>query len=145
MLIRALNDTEAALHDLAAVLRRIGPDEVHVNLPIRIPAEPWVEPPDDEGLMRATAILGDVARIIHPAEGLFDLSGHRSVTDAVIEVITRHPMRQEELVRALHYWTKGQVAQALADLAADGRAQVLTRYGHRFWATKKATYAEVRR
>jgi wyosine [tRNA(Phe)-imidazoG37] synthetase (radical SAM superfamily) len=145
MLIRAFNDTEAALNDLAAVLRRIRPDEVHVNLPIRLPAEPWVEPPDGEGLMRATATLGGVDCIIHPAEGLFDLSCCSSVTDAVVEVITRHPMRQEELVRALDHWSEGQVEQAMTDLAADDRAQVITRYGHRFWTIKKATYAEVKR
>jgi wyosine [tRNA(Phe)-imidazoG37] synthetase (radical SAM superfamily) len=142
MLIQALNDTETALHELAAVLRRIGPDEVHVNLPVRVPAEPWVEPPDDDGLMRATALLGGVARIIHPSVGSFDLSGHRNVTDAVIEIIKRHPMRHEELVQALHRWTEGQVSQALEDLAADGRAQVIERYGHRFWTASQATYAK---
>jgi wyosine [tRNA(Phe)-imidazoG37] synthetase (radical SAM superfamily) len=145
MLIRALNDTEGALRDLAAVLRRIGPDEIHVNLPIRIPAEPWVEPPDREGLMRASALLGDVARIIHPAEGTFDLSGHENVTDAVIEVITRHPMREDELVRALRRRTGGHVARALAELADDGRARVIMRHGHRFWTRTQAAYAKPER
>jgi hypothetical protein len=104
-----------------------------------------VEPPDDEGMMRAVAALGEVTRVVHPVEGLFDLSGNDSVTDAVIEVITRHPMRQEELVRALQHWTSGQVGQALRDLDADGRAQVIARYGHRFWTVKKGTYAEAKR
>jgi len=46
MLIRGLNDTDEALRDLARVLRRIGPDEVHINLPIRPPAVSWVKPSD---------------------------------------------------------------------------------------------------
>ena len=45
MLISGLNDGDEALRDLAAALHRIGPDEVHINLPVRPPAEPWVEPP----------------------------------------------------------------------------------------------------
>ena len=44
MLVRDLNDSEAALQDLAAVLSRIEPDEVHISLPLRPPAESWVEP-----------------------------------------------------------------------------------------------------
>jgi wyosine [tRNA(Phe)-imidazoG37] synthetase (radical SAM superfamily) len=141
MLLRALNDSEAALGDLAYVLRRIAPDEVHLNLPVRIPAEPWVEPPDNEGLMRAAAILGDSARVIRPAEGVFDLSGHGTVTEAIVAVITRHPMRQQELAHTLRVWNEHEVAQALADLAADGRVRQVSRYGVRFWTSASATYA----
>ena len=42
MLMREVNDSEDALLALAAVLRRIHPDQVHVILPDRPPAEPWV-------------------------------------------------------------------------------------------------------
>jgi wyosine [tRNA(Phe)-imidazoG37] synthetase (radical SAM superfamily) len=45
MLVHGLNDVEQALHQLATVLRRIGPDEVHINLPTRPSAETWVQPP----------------------------------------------------------------------------------------------------
>ena len=61
MLISGLNDTEEALRAIAAALRQIRPDAVHINLPIRPPTETWVQPPDAEGLMRAVAILGDTA------------------------------------------------------------------------------------
>ena len=57
MLVRDLNDTEEALRALAEVLEYIEPDEVHINFPTRPPVETWVQPPDDEGLMRASAIL----------------------------------------------------------------------------------------
>jgi len=64
MLIKGLNDSDAALDDLARVLQRIRPDEVHINLPVRPPAEPWVEVADDERIARAAAILGAVARVV---------------------------------------------------------------------------------
>ena len=47
--------------------------------------------------MRAISILGDAAEVVHPAEGSFDLSGYGNVVDAVVGIITRHPMRQDEL------------------------------------------------
>jgi wyosine [tRNA(Phe)-imidazoG37] synthetase (radical SAM superfamily) len=118
MLIAGMNDSEDALRDLGAALRRIEPDQVHINLPIRPPAESWVTPADREGLMRATVILGENSQVIHPAQGEFDLSGYDNVIDAVIGVITRHPMREEELLATLDRWAPRSVAEALEAVAA---------------------------
>ena len=115
MLVRGMNDTPQALMDIAKILQRIEPDAVHINLPTRPPVETWVQPPTEENLMQAIAILGNIAEVVHPAEGSFDLSGYDNVVDAVIGIITRHPMRQEELERALDRWFSGQVRQALLD------------------------------
>jgi wyosine [tRNA(Phe)-imidazoG37] synthetase (radical SAM superfamily) len=142
MLVGELNDTLQALRDIASVLERIRPDAVHINLPTRPPAETWVHPPSGESLMQAMAILGNIAEVVHPAEGSFDLSGYDNVVDAVIGIITRHPMRQEELERSLERWSPGQVSQALAELTASGRAQVVERYGVRFWSAASSHYPE---
>ena len=145
MLVKDLNDNDEALYDLAAALRRFEPDEVHVSLPVRPPAESWVEPPDEEGLMRATVILSEAARLIHPVHGDFDLSSDLDVVDAVLAVITRHPLREEELTRALHRWAPGGVAAALAELHASGRVRTITRLGQTFWSAAGAKYARDRR
>ena len=142
MLVHGLNDTSEALWSLVEMLILVQPDAVHINLPIRPPAEIWVQPPDEEGLMRALAILGNIAEVIHPAEGGYDLSGYDNPVDAVIGIITRHPMRQEELERTLSRWSLDEVSQALADLEASGRAQIVERYGARFWSGVKAYYSQ---
>lgn len=142
MLVQDLNDTEAALQEIAAILRRIQPDEVHINLPTRPPAETWVRSADAEGLLRARAILGDIATVVHPIEGEFDLSGFETAVDAIVAIITRHPMRQEELERTLACWEPGHVQEALADLQASGRAQVVERYGARFWSAAPSRYPD---
>ena len=140
MLVRDLNDTEQALTELAATLRRIHPDEVHILLPTRPPAETWVQPSDEEGLLRARAILGNVASVIHTASGTFDLSGSTSLVDAVVSIVTRHPMRQDELEKTLAHWSKGQVNEALSELESSGRVQVVERYGVRFWSAAPSHY-----
>jgi wyosine [tRNA(Phe)-imidazoG37] synthetase (radical SAM superfamily)/GNAT superfamily N-acetyltransferase len=142
MLVRGLNDTEEALREIAACLARVEPGEIHVNLPTRPPGEPWVKPPDDEGLMRAIAILEQVApvRAAQFAEGTCDLGGFDGVTDAVVAVITRHPLAEADLLRTLARWTPDQVGDALAELEADGRAQVVTRHGTRFWTAAAAYF-----
>ncbi len=142
MLMHGLNDTETALRDIAAALRSIQPDEVHISLPTRPPVETWVHPPDEESLIRADAILGEVARVIRPIAGSFDLSGYDDLTDAVIGIITRHPMCQEELVRTLNQWAPEQVGQSLAALESSGQAQVVERYGKRFWSAISAHYPD---
>jgi len=142
MLVSGINDTQEALQEIASILEKVQPDEVHINLPTRPPAETWIQPPDEEGLMRALAILGKIARVVHPADGSFDLSGFENIVDAIVSIITRHPMREDELRRALEKWTPGQVETALAQLASGGNAQVVERFGARFWSASPARYPE---
>jgi len=140
MLVRGLNDTERALQDIASILRRVEPDEIHISLPTRPPAETWVRPADEDGILRALAILGDVTHVLHPAAGTFDLSGAANLADAVTGIITRHPMRQEELERALEQAAPGRSGDVLADLRQSGRAQVVERYGVHFWSAAPSHY-----
>lgn len=142
MLVRGLNDTPQALRDIAQVLQRIRPDAVHINLPTRPPAETWVQPPTGESLMQAVAILGNIAEVVHPVEGRFDLSGYSDIVDAVISIITRHPIRQEELERTLGRYPLEQVSQVLADLTTSGRAQVVVRHGARFWSAADSHFPD---
>lgn len=140
MLVRGLNNTETALCEIATTLKHIQPDEVHILQPDRPPVETWVQPPDEEGLLRARAILGDIARVVHPAIGSFDLGMAGSLVDAVVGVITRHPMREDELVETLQHFSPGEVTAVLAELEKSGKAQVVARYGIRFWSASPAYY-----
>jgi hypothetical protein len=79
---------------------------------------------------------------VHPAEDTFDLSGYDSVVDAIVSIITRHPMREDELMRALERWMPEQVEGAVETLAASGQAQVIERHGVRFWSATASHYAE---
>jgi wyosine [tRNA(Phe)-imidazoG37] synthetase (radical SAM superfamily) len=142
MLVAGLNDTEPALRDLAAALRRIGPDEVHINVPSRPPAEGWVRAPAPQVLEQARSILGVEARVVLPVAGDFELDSQSPVADAVLEVITRHPMSERELVAALsRHWAPDDVERAIGELAADGRAQLVERQGQRFWSAAAYRYA----
>ncbi len=133
MLLQGVNDGEPALFRLRDALAFLRPDQVHLNVPIRPPAESWVEPPDEEGLMRAVAILGEAATVVAPYEGSFDLSRNLPLGEAILEVIQRHPMRQEEVLRTLSDLPSSVVETALAELEAEGRARRVEFRGHVFW------------
>jgi wyosine [tRNA(Phe)-imidazoG37] synthetase (radical SAM superfamily) len=135
MLVRGLNDNAMALQSIRDSLAQIRPDQVHLNVPIRPPAETWVEPPDDAGLMRAMTILGEAALIITPAEGTFTLSEEMPLTDAIVEIIRRHPMREATLVEILNGAAKqpGQAQATLTALAASRQVQRHVYQGEAFW------------
>jgi wyosine [tRNA(Phe)-imidazoG37] synthetase (radical SAM superfamily) len=141
MLVSGLNDTEAALKEIAIWFEKIRPDEVHLVQPTRPAAETWVKPPDQEGLQRARAILGETSRIVMPAVGSFDFSGEEDLIDAIVGIITRHPMRESELIDTLAKWSASDVSDTLSHLQESGRAQVVIREGVRFWSTSEAYYA----
>ncbi len=140
MLIKDINDTEVELNKIAAKLICIHPDEVHIVLPDRPPSEPWVRPTDEEGLLRAQAILGNIARVVHLAAGTFDLSGSEDLVDAIVGIVTRHPMRETELIETLAHWSQENVVDTLNRLEQSGKAQVIKRYGVRFWSAMPAFY-----
>lgn len=140
MLVRGLNDSESALKEIAAILRHIHPNNVHLLQPERPPVETWVRPSDQEGLSRARAILGDIAQLAHPCSGLFDLSGAVSIVDAVVGIITRHPMREDELIETIEKFLPGVVTEILAELEKSGKAQVIERLGVRYWSASHAYF-----
>jgi wyosine [tRNA(Phe)-imidazoG37] synthetase (radical SAM superfamily) len=133
MLVKGLNDTEETLLPIAAALKRIRPDQVHVNVPIRPPAEAWVAPPDDEGRMRAMAILGDAAPLIMPADGVFELAEDMPTADAILQIIRRHPMRESELLATLADRSPDEVGDTLRSLEAGDQVQRIEYLGQRFW------------
>jgi wyosine [tRNA(Phe)-imidazoG37] synthetase (radical SAM superfamily) len=142
VLVRGLNDTRRALEDLEAMMRYIGPDEIHLSLPERPPAEPWVRPAGGDALMRAVDLLGPTARILQPAPGTFQPAPGADLSDAIAAALARHPMREDELIRILeHRWGAERITGSLADLARKGQARVVTRHGRRFWTASRGRYA----
>ena len=140
MLVRGLNDTQEALIDIASWLRKIRPDEVHVVQPTRPAAEAWVRPPQEDGLQRAHEILGEVATIVMPAAGEFEFSAEDDLVEAIVGIITRHPMKEAELIESLTAWSPSNVRETLESLAESGRAQIVVREGVRFWSAAEAFY-----
>ena len=66
--------------------------------------------------------------------------GTESLRDAIIGVITRHPMREDELIETLQHLSLGDVSATLSELEMSGKAQVVERLGIRFWSASAAYY-----
>jgi wyosine [tRNA(Phe)-imidazoG37] synthetase (radical SAM superfamily) len=135
MLIDGVNDDEKSLGLLARGLARLAPDEVHLVLPTRPPAESWVKPASGEGLVRARAILGPVCPVVHPDEayGDFGLNAADDPLEAAARTLLRHPMSDAELRQSLGRWGAVDVDGVVCALEASGRGTRVERYGTVFW------------
>ena len=136
MLLGGLNDEEEALRDLAAVLHRLQPDQVHLVLPERPPAEPWVRPPDAEGMVRVVAVLGSSAHVVHALPVDVNASDYATPADAIVSIVTRHPMSRAQLHQALHRWRPAEVDVALLSLRENNRVYPVERLGTEFWVAE---------
>ncbi|MBK8013558.1 MAG: radical SAM protein [Deltaproteobacteria bacterium] len=142
MLIRGLNDDEAALEQLAHVLEPIAPNEIHLNVTVRPPSEPWVAPPEAAALDRAAEILGRVAPVVVPSgRGVFVLDEGRDPVEQILEVIERHPLPERVLSEGLAHLGEATRAALFAQLEATGRAQRVERQGEPSWVARSAFFS----
>jgi len=146
LLFRDMNDGEEALQELAELLRQIEPDAVHLTLPARPPNESWVEPAEPERLERAIEVLGEIAPILAADRSAPDakvtLDGE--LAEAVLGVITRHPMTAAELSSTLGL-PDAEIQEALAGLERTWRARRVSRHGKQFWTSSDARYVQRQR
>lgn len=129
MLVRGLNDSPESLNDLKHALDRVAPDQVHLTMPIRPPAEKWVQMPAPSNVHAAREILERGHEIIGYESGTFGPSAPARPEEAIMETCLRHPLREEQAE---------QIAQRLgapevvASLVAAGELTRVTHGGKRY-------------
>ncbi|MFH1570975.1 MAG: radical SAM protein [Gemmatimonadota bacterium] len=140
MLVKGCNDSEAKLVGLRRLLDRIRPDLVYLNLPIRPPAEPWVEPPDAEGLERAQTLLAPAVLTWTTEEGEFSTVGFDDPVEAVLMIARRHPMRSEQIAETLGRRGRRAPGPVLQALVASGHLRALEYRGDTFYVSGAAPW-----
>ncbi len=136
MLLGGINDSDAALRDLATVLKAINPDMVHLVLPTRPAPEQEVHLPSEERIERAIAILSEVTTVVHPLKGSMDLKGAPDLLHAVTDIVSRHPVQQRELQKAIEECFAGESDKASAvmqQMLATGRFKLVEHNGEPYW------------
>jgi len=140
MLLGGINDTDAALNDLADVLEEINPDMVHLVLPTRPAPEQEIRLPSNDRLEQAIAILSKVAVVINPLKGNMDLRNAPDMLEAIIAIVSRHPVQQRELHKAVADCFPGEAQKAddiLSGLFVSGRFGLVEHNGESYWVIQK--------
>ncbi len=136
MLLGGVNDSDEALRDLAAVLKEINPDMVHIVLPTRPAPEQEVHLPSQERIERAIAILSEVATVVHPLKGNMDLRCAPDMLEAVTAIVSRHPVQQRELHKAIKECFPGESDKSddtMQGMLATGRFKLVEHEGEPYW------------
>ena len=96
MLVKGVNDTEEELRSIAKAVDVVAPNRVYVITPIRPPAESWVEPPAPDTIIMAQELIGKAIPIVGRESGQFDLEKYGDTQQAILEIGSRHPLRQDQ-------------------------------------------------
>lgn len=98
MLVKGINDKGEVLLGIRKILDTIDPDKRFVTIPTRPPQEGWVKIPEPDVLFKAFKILNAIP--IYDVEyGEFDLGV--SIEKGILNLIKRHPVRLEEVIKVL--------------------------------------------
>ena len=137
MLVKGINDSEKELEAIKSRLEKIGPDRIYINVPIRPPAESWAVPPDKDTIALAYTILGDgnVVDIAAEETGEFSIVGFTNPKDAILAIIRRHPMREEQVIETLEKFELRDVHDDLKRLEESGKIKKVKYREKVFWLT----------
>jgi len=139
MLLGGINDSDEALHDLASVLQQINPDMVHLVLPTRPAPEQEIRLPSDERLEQAIAILSEVAMVVNPLKGNMDLRNAPDLFEAITAIVSRHPVQQRELYKAIADCFPDDTTKAdvvMQKLFATDRFKLVEHNGEPYWVMR---------
>jgi wyosine [tRNA(Phe)-imidazoG37] synthetase (radical SAM superfamily) len=142
MLMKGVNDSEEEIRLIAERAAGIDPDEIHISLPERPPAEPWVVPADAEGVARAVRILGGAAKVLRPGEGVLALDDQSDALERLISVIGRHPLKEGQVMDALASFSSHNKKSILQSLETSEQVKRVHRHGDVFWVSDSARFPE---
>ncbi len=96
MLMKGINDSKEELLKIKNKLDLIKPDRIDVNVPIRPPAESWVQIPDKNVISTLNDVFGEYNNINFPERGKFSVFSSNFEME-LKKLLERHPMRQEQI------------------------------------------------
>lgn len=133
---QVVNDNEEHLKDVAAFLAQIEPVKAYISIPVRPPAEPWVQPSEGVAVNQACEIfnqrIGSVESLVRYEGNAFAFSG--DVEEDLLGITAVHPMTaeavQEFLQKAKASWSMIQ------GLISHGLLSEIECQGKRFYVRK---------
>lgn len=134
MLVKGMNDSKKEIDALKPFLAKLNADRIYINTPVRPPAEDDVAVPDEDELSYAVETLGGIA-LDRLTEGFF-YSAETDPMEAILTIITRHPMTVYEITHLLNdrgitdteeFFTKLEKQEGVSKLDYKGMISYLRR------------------
>ena len=134
MLMKGINDSKEELVKIKNKLDLIKPDRIDINVPIRPPAESWVQIPDKNIIPILNDVFGEYNNINFPEQGIFSVFSSNFERELKI-LLERHPMRQEQIFETFSSkkFNEQDVLLELNTLALQNRIKKVIYNNQTFW------------
>lgn len=132
LLVCGINDEPEHLRDLAALVRRIGPDRVELNTVVRPPAVAGVRGLSAQAMAEAAAFFSSCpVDVLGAYEARGGRSGEEALEERLMALVRRRPCPAEEMADALGV-SSDVVIRAVESLVDKGRLRLQEFHGRRF-------------
>lgn len=134
MLVAGFNDSDKQLAALKMQLEKLKFDRVYVNTPVRPPSESYAKKVSRETLEKANKMFSALS-IENLTAGEF-FSNDPDIIEAVLEIITRHPMKEDEIKEFIKRRNE-DVEETFAKLRNSGKIDICEYEGEKTYRHKK--------
>ncbi len=137
MLVKDKNDSKETTLAIKEILDELKVDKTFINVPIRPPAESWVEIPTNEVLAEAQRNLN--AESIAHFENLLIESVDRDASpeDQILSITKRHPLREDQIMTLFPNLNEEEIKKMLERMSKKGLIKIEKYMNHRFWTAKE--------
>jgi len=127
MLVEGLNDSTDQMKATTEFIRELQPEMAYLALPLRAPAEEWVQAPPSELVNQAYGIFRKAIERCALMDDLPEtgLSASVDALQALLQTIKVHPMEQSEVIQYLH---KNHLPLATLSILIDQKQVSLSKY-----------------
>jgi len=101
MLVKGLNDSEKEIIALSEYFRKLKPHRIFINIPVRPPADSWVEMPDISAFHIIEKYIPEAEFINFSESGVIDPHAYDSLEELIVSVSRRHPISLQLLKKSV--------------------------------------------
>lgn len=136
MLIKDINDDIQSLKEIRKIIDQLNVDRVYINVPIRPPAESWVEIPSTFKLSEAQEIL-KAESIAHFEEILIEsVDKETAPENQILSILKRHPLRIEQIYTLFPEISEEDIEELLDEMKEQGIIESISYHNKIFWKSK---------
>jgi len=138
MLVREINDSLKSLRAIGALVKELGPAEVHLTAPLRPPSVSTIQPPTRESVELALREIPGSVDFTHPETSEMPESRADPVRH-LVDITGTHPLRRAQALDVLANsgMSAREADEALDSLVRSGAVIALARQGEVFYVRGK--------
>ncbi len=135
MLLQGVNDNEEEPGFLRSAIRKINPDRIQLNTPVRPPQEEWVKVVSSSRLSEIKEFFGDKCEVIAGFKTKEQKADFKDLEDEILTLVSRRPVTSNDISSSLGLHTN-EVLKHLEDMEKGKKISSQIYEGKRYFRKK---------